>query len=813
MRNPLVRALTLLGGAVLLMSAGMFAPMPRAGGFEPAPAPVSRTDRIIIKFRDPATARAQMLRPEGMGALSARAVTPLRHVRSMAGDADILALPARVSLAEARAIAERLSADPAVEYAEPDSIMRPMLLPNDPRFTNGDQWHYRPAVTAAGGANLPGAWDVSTGHSSVVVAVIDTGIVTHAEFTGRTVQGYDFVSADAAGVYLTANDGNGRDSNPADPGDWITAAEDAGTDSTGGFFAGCGESPSSWHGSHVAGTVGAASNNAVGVAGINWVSRILPVRVLGKCGGWTSDIAEGVRWAAGLAVSGVPANANPAKVINLSLGGAGPCSTTMQNAIDAVNAAGAVVVVAAGNEGLDLATDPGDPASCSGVVTVAAVGRNGERASYSNFGAVVEITAPGGDGATADRVLSTLNTGTLGPTASPAGDTYGYSRGTSMATPHVSGVVSLMLSVNPSLNSATALNAIQSSARSFPTGTVLDCTIGTCGAGIIDAAAVVGANSRLFRFSATSLSYPSTVVGVTTAPQTVTLTNTNTVSTTLTIATVTIGGTHAGDFAKSGDTCSSSAVPAGGSCQVDITFTPGTSGARTASLTIASNAAHAPHAVSLSGTGAGPVFSAPTTVSFTSPAVAVTSSPANVSITNSGDENLVIASATIVGTHAAEFAFNTNGCDGVTLTPATSCTMQIVFTPSAVGTRSAQVAVASNASTSPDGINLSGRTSGTVMPPPAPNSGGCFIATAAYGTPMAEEVRYLRALRDEVLLTSDLGRGVVDLYYRVSPALAERLRGREGLRRVVRIGLKPLVALSRWWVSDAGYAAQTADRP
>jgi serine protease len=705
-----VRILTLLGGLAFLVSADLFSPPPRAGGLEPeSAAAYSRTDRIIVKFRDPVAARALMRRPEGIGALGARAATSLRYVRSMAGDADILALPGRVSLAEARGIAARLSTDPGVEYAEPDTVMRPLRIPNDPLYTAGDQWHYQSPLIAAGGANLPDAWDISIGHDSVVVAVIDTGIVPHAEFTGRTVPGYDFVSADFFRVYLTANDGNGRDSDPTDPGDWITADEDAGTDSTGGFFAGCGVSDSSWHGTHVAGTVGAASDNAVGVAGVNWVSKILPVRVLGKCIGYVSDIAEGMRWAAGLSVSGVPANANPARVLNLSLGGDGPCGPTMQNAINAVNARGAIVVVAAGNDGWDLGDNPGSPASCNGVITVAAVGRLGQRASYSNFGAAVEIAAPGGDGLPIDRVLSTLNTGTTGPAASPSGDTYEYYRGTSMATPHVSGVVSLMLSVNPSLNSTTASAALQGTARAFPTGTGSDCTTSTCGAGIVDAAAAVGATSRLFAFSATSLSYPSTPIGDTAAAQTVTLTNTNTAGTALTVTGATLVGAHAADFAKSADTCSGAAVAAGGDCSISITFTPGASGARTASLTIASDAAYAPHSVALSGTGAGPAVSAPASVTFTSAAVASPSDPVNVSVTNSGDEDLSIGTASIVGTHAAEFTYHSNGCDGATLAPAASCTMQIVFTPGAVGTRTARVEIQSNAMTSPDSIGLSGR--------------------------------------------------------------------------------------------------------
>ncbi len=215
------------------------------------------------------------------------------------------------------------------------------------------------------------------------------------------------------------------------------------------------------------------------MVGVNWVSKILPVRALGKCGGYTSDIVDGMRWAAGLSVLGVANNPNPAKVLNLSLGGSGGCSITEQNAINEIVAAGKVVVVAAGNSNLDAAgTSPGN---CNGVITVAATNRYGGKAAFSNYGSKVEISAPG------TSVLSTWNSGTT----VPAGDTYAYMSGTSMATPHVAGVISLMFSINAGLTPAQALTMLQSKARSFPVGTGSDCTISLCGAGIIDAAAAV----------------------------------------------------------------------------------------------------------------------------------------------------------------------------------------------------------------------------------------------------------------------------------------------------------------------------------
>lgn len=332
------------------------------------------TDQIIVKYRSgvasskPETAR-----------WSALAGVALEHARDFGAAGHVLRLKEKVPLAQAQAIAKRLGADPDVEYAEPDQIMQATLAPNDPEYVN--QWGYFAPAPGLMGANLPGAWDISTGSASVYIAVIDTGIRPHADLAGRYIGGYDFIS-----TLSVANDGNLRDSDPSDPGDWVAANE---------CGAGTAAYNSTWHGTHVAGTIAAASNNGSGVTGINWVSKVVPVRVLGKCGGYTSDIVDGMRWAAGLSVPGVVANPYPARVMNLSLGGSGACSSTYQNAINAINAAGAVVVVAAGNSNANASAYT--PASCAGVITVAATGKAGNRSYYSNFGASVEIAAPGGD--------------------------------------------------------------------------------------------------------------------------------------------------------------------------------------------------------------------------------------------------------------------------------------------------------------------------------------------------------------------------------------------------------------------------------
>lgn len=465
-----VALLGILGGSTVLAQGGTTA----AVGLP--------TNQIIIQYKTDATApRAAASSQAQMDRLSAAAGVELTYFREMSGDAHVLMLPGRLPLAEVELAAARLETLPEVEYAEPDRIMLPFddpapqspaLVPNDPQY--GSQWHYSAPVAGSYGANLPAGWDITNGSPSLTIAVLDTGsLFGHPDLAGRfTTTDYDMISDSFVG-----NDGNARDNDPSDPGDWVAAFEC-------GFNA---PSDSSWHGTHVAGTIGAKTNNSVGVSGINWSSPIQTVRVLGKCGGVLSDVADGIRWAAGLAVPGVPNNTQPSRVMNLSLGGVGPCGTTFQNAINAALAQNVVVVVAAGNSSVDASGFA--PANCNGVITVAATNRNGGRAWYSNFGSVVEIAAPGGDTSSSDSngVLSTLNDGAT----TPGNHTYQFYQGTSMAAPHVTGIVSLMLSLNPSLTPAQVLSFLQSNVTPFPNGS--DCNTSNCGAGIVNAGAVLNA--------------------------------------------------------------------------------------------------------------------------------------------------------------------------------------------------------------------------------------------------------------------------------------------------------------------------------
>jgi serine protease len=447
----------------------------------------------------------------------------LKALHTIATGAHVFKIDRKVTLDEAKALAAELMArDPSVEYAEPDRMMVAQMTPNDSRYT--EQWDL---YESTGGIRMPAAWDKSTG-TAVKVAVIDTGYRPHADLSGQIVQGYDFISDTTV-----SNDGSGRDTDASDPGDW-TAAGECGTGSPA--------SNSSWHGTHVAGTIAALTNNSTGVAGIAYGAKIVPARVLGKCGGYTSDIADAMIWASGGTVTNVPANANKAQVINMSLGGSGACDSTTQSAITSARSRGTVVVVAAGNEATDASNS--NPANCSGVIAVAATNRSGGRASYSNYGSIVALAAPGGDSGTGNAILSTLNSGTT----TPGSDTYASYMGTSMATPHVAAVAALMLAKNPNLTPDDVASRLKSSARAFPA------SCSGCGAGLLDASAAIDAATGT-----------STGTTMNETESNNTMSSANTVSTTGTTVNGTMGSSSDTDYFKvslpAGKTLTSTLTP------------------------------------------------------------------------------------------------------------------------------------------------------------------------------------------------------------------------------------------------------------
>lgn len=538
-------------------------------------------DGVIVKMKPSAMAKA--MSAATVSAMSARAGAKLTARDQLASGAVVYRVSSLGAGNDARVVAARLREDPTVEYAVPNIIVHALAVaaPSDPRFS--EQWPLRPAVEMLGGANVPSAWNITPGSNAIVVAVVDSGIRPgHPDLAGRLLPGYDFVSGDRGSIDgVPANwysaDGDGRDADPTDPGDYVTSTMISQLPSGYATAFNISARSSSWHGTHVAGTIGAAANNSAGIVGVDWNARILPVRVMGRTGtGSLADILAGIEWAAGFAVPGVPVNPNPAHVINLSLGGSGSCNAAYQDTINRVAVAGKIIVAATGND----AGPVGSPANCAGVIAVTAHAADGDNADYANVGPQVHVSAPGGgcgyrsvtnseyafgeqgwtvlncaschsldslraqitarapSGLTrskalsalnaalsgtdldatvtgmgtfaylsttqraaladyignypaclgpSDRVLSTVNTSSQGPAA----EGYGWKQGTSMATPHVSGVVSLMLALSPRLTPNEVRSILQSTARPHPVNTTCFGITGQCGSGLLDAASAV----------------------------------------------------------------------------------------------------------------------------------------------------------------------------------------------------------------------------------------------------------------------------------------------------------------------------------
>jgi len=495
-----------------------------------ADAPLLREQVMSVRQSPAAVAAVAQRRADR---LAARAGVPLSTGAAISERSQVV-LAADI---DAAMLARRLAADPEVLHAVVDQRRRALRVPTDPLYASGPasgrgpdvgQWYLRaPAGEVRSSVNAEAAWDRITGSASVVVAVLDTGVLAdHLDLSGQVLAGYDLVS-DLA----TANDGDGRDADATDPGDWVSSAENT---ARGGDLQNCGAANSSWHGTKIAGIIGAAADNGQGMAGTAFGVKILPVRVLGKCGGFDSDIQAGMRWAAGLPVPGLPLNPNRAQIINLSLGGGGTCSaaTGYPAVIAEVQSVGTVVVAAAGNsagQAVEL------PANCPGVIAVAGLRHVGSKVGFSDLGAAIAISAPAGNciNIVAGEpclypILSSSNSGTQRPNAGGSiwTDAYNYSVGTSFAAPIVAGTAALMLSARPQLQPQEVLTLMQVSARAFPTsGAGNDengqpvpmcrppdgseqlqcyCSVGLCGAGMLDAdAAVLAATGTQARIGLT----------------------------------------------------------------------------------------------------------------------------------------------------------------------------------------------------------------------------------------------------------------------------------------------------------------------
>ena len=429
-----------------------------------------------------AVSRAGLAKPATAGARSnAMVATPkAQYSRRLAVGSDLIKFSRKLSRTETDNLIRELKADPAVVYAEPDLVMRANAAPNDQYYFA--QWSLSNPV---GGINFESVWEAHKGEG-VVVAVLDTGVTAHSDLVPSLLDGYDFLTDPAYSGRATS----GRIAGGWDPGDWVTEGQ-CGTDENG---APSQAQDSSWHGTHVAGIVAAATNNSIFFAGAASQAKILSLRVLGHCGGPTSDIADAIVWAAGGNVPNIPANTNPAEVINMSLGGQGTCGNTFQSAINAATGLGATVVAAAGNSNLNAAGF--SPASCNNLISVAATSVTGKKAFYTNFGNTVDLSGPGGGGsqdnggnANHGFVFNLANNGTTVPTTEGL---LGYI-GTSQAAPHVAAVAALVQGAliaegKDPLTPAAMETLLKQTARPFPTAIPIATPIGT---GIVDAKAAL----------------------------------------------------------------------------------------------------------------------------------------------------------------------------------------------------------------------------------------------------------------------------------------------------------------------------------
>jgi serine protease len=478
----------------------------------------------------------------GVAVAGSRQITPSMHV---------VFLQNTLYGADVDAALARLRADPAVAYADVDQRRYPhAVAPDDPFFvpTAGvasGQWYLQAPTPAGSSIIVEGiptadyaatdavdAWSITQGSSGTVIADVDSGILFNhpdllrAGFGGRLLPGYDFVGQDynrnnsaALGTFLIANDGDGWDPDPSDPGDWVSSADM--TNSPTVFPpADCGDpsvSPagpvdSSWHGTRVVGVLGALTNNGVGIAGMTWNPYILPVRALGKCGGYDSDIIAGIQWSAGMTVTDpsgnpVPNNPYPADIINLSLGGSGSCISAYQNLVATLTGMGVLVVASAGNE-----SGPVDaPGNCAGVLAVAGLRNVGTKVGYSSLGPEIGIGAPAGNCVNAGlpclrSIDTTSNDGTTVPGNNTYTDENNPNLGTSFSAPIVSGIAALMRAVNGNLTPSQLIARLEASASPYPqpagvpvcsssvsSSVECACTTNTCGAGMVNAFSAVKA--------------------------------------------------------------------------------------------------------------------------------------------------------------------------------------------------------------------------------------------------------------------------------------------------------------------------------
>jgi len=492
-------------------------------GFKATPGnAVTQAIRSHVKAQGVSITQAQTSAAD-VSSLSLRTSVAVSTSRQLTPSMHVVFLPNTLFGADVDTVLTKLRADPAVAFADVDARRYPHVVPNDPLFgptpgTATGQWYMQtPDPTGdASATDAVSAWSLSKGSSGTVIADVDTGVrfdhpdLLRAGFGGRLLPGYDFVSPDSGGTFLVANDGDGFDPDPSDPGDWVDSTDLMNTI----VFPSknCTAGGSSWHGTRVMGVLGALTNNGVGIAGMTWNPYLLPVRALGKCGGFDSDILVAIQWAVGLSVGGVPDNPFPADIINLSLGATGSCPASYQNLVNTLTTMGVLVVASAGNEGGPVDS----PGNCPGVLAVAGLRNAGTKVGFSSLGPEVGIGAPAGNcvnttaGSPCLRSIdTTVNEGATVPGANSYTDEFNSNLGTSFSAPIVSGVAALMRSANANLTPPQLIARMRSSATPYPqplglaacvngSASTVECACTqiaptTCGAGMVNAFSAVKA--------------------------------------------------------------------------------------------------------------------------------------------------------------------------------------------------------------------------------------------------------------------------------------------------------------------------------
>jgi serine protease len=452
--------------------------------------------RWVIEFKDSGTPGSGIQKPaliDKLSVLSTVHKRDFKFIRPFGSSSAVVTVDDSVDAVQTRL---RLLSDPLVKSVELDRRVKlhaqsPLvgLLNALDLSRRSRSWFHQDVLAQPASINTGAMWENFHGTAPTVIAVLDTGVLpSHPMLQGHLLPGYDFVADPVIAADGQSSGGSSRDSDPTDPGDGVGPADLLADPACSGL------SQSSWHGTFVSGLVAGNPIASEGIFSVNWNAAVLPIRVLGKCGGFSTDLADGIRWAAGLNVPGAPANPFPARVINLSLGAEGACVSSIEGAaITAARQAGALVVVAAGNDGGSVDS----PANCPGAFGVAAIDQEGLKANYSNFGSTIQLSAPGGDGAF--PIWSASNTGINGPLS----NTYNTKIGTSFSSPMVAAAASLYWSLNPAASVAAVENALKASSRPFLTlgnrpvcttatqGVECNCTNALCGAGMLDVANLV----------------------------------------------------------------------------------------------------------------------------------------------------------------------------------------------------------------------------------------------------------------------------------------------------------------------------------